>query len=788
MIEHPAYGSDPWSLCESELDLDVLEQAESIFALSNGHIGLRANLDEGDPAGLPGTYLNGFYEERPLPYAEAGFGYPQSGETIVNVTDGKIIRLLVDDEPFDVRYGSLQRHERTLDFREGTLRREVDWVSPAGQAVRIRSTRIVSFSQRAVAAVLYEVEPVGAPARIVVQSELVANEPATARQDDPRAAAALESPLVSERFLSRDTRAVLVHRTASSGLRVGAAIDHVVDGPEGTETSSDSFEDLARVTVATDLALGQRLRLVKFMAYGWSADRSVPAITDQVGAAIAEARFTGWDKLVRSQAEFLSEFWDTADVELDGDDELQQATRFAMFHVLQAAARAEGRAIGAKGLTGNGYDGHVFWDSEMFALFMLTYTFPAAVRDALCWRHTTLGAAQERASQLGLRGAAFPWRTITGRECSGYWPAGTAAFHINADVAAGVRSYIEATDDPEFERGAGLTLLAETSRLWRSLGHFDSAGGFRIDGVTGPDEYSALADNNTYTNLMARQNLLAAADVADRHPDAAEALGVDAAETESWRVAARSVVVPVNHDLGIHEQSEGFTHHEGWDFDATPDECYPLLLHYPYFQLYRRQVVKQADLVLALHVCSDEFTLEQKARNFAYYEPLTVRDSSLSACTQAVIAAETGHLELALDYFAEAALLDLHDFQRNTRNGLHLASLAGAWITAVAGFGGMRISGGQLGFAPRLPSELTRLAFGVRFRGSRVRVELTHEGVTYQLVEGDRITITHCGEMLWLEPGGEASRPVPDRPPTVPTRHPRGRAPRRRTAGGRRPS
>ncbi|MGZ4131359.1 MAG: glycoside hydrolase family 65 protein, partial [Actinomycetota bacterium] len=619
MIEHPAYGCDPWSLRESALDLEILEQAESIFALSNGHIGLRANLDEGEPAGLPGTYLNGFYEDRPLPYAEAGFGYPQSGETIVNVTDGKIIRLLVDDEPFDVRYGSLQRHERTLDFREGTLRREVEWVSPAGQAVRIRSTRIVSFSQRAVAAVLYEVEPVGAPARIVVQSELVANEPATARQDDPRAAAALESALVSERFLGRDTRAVLVHRTASSGLRVGAAMDHVVDGPEGTETSSDSFEDLARVTVATDLELGQRLRVVKFMAYGWSADRSVPAITDQVGAAIAEARFTGWDKLVRSQAEFLSEFWDTADVELDGDDELQQATRFAMFHVLQAAARAEGRAIGAKGLTGNGYDGHVFWDSEMFALFMLTYTFPVPVRDALCWRHTTLGLAQERAAQLGLRGAAFPWRTITGRECSGYWPAGTAAFHINADVAAGVRSYVEATDDPEFERGAGLTLLAETARLWRSLGHFDSAGGFRIDGVTGPDEYSALADNNTYTNLMARQNLLAAADVADRHPDAAAALGVDAAETESWRVAARSVVVPLNHELGIHEQSEGFTHHEGWDFDATPDDHYPLFMHYPYFQLYRRQVVKQADLVLALHTCSDEFTLEQKARNFAYY-------------------------------------------------------------------------------------------------------------------------------------------------------------------------
>jgi len=780
MIDHPAYGEDAWSLHERELHLDVLEQAETIFSLSNGHIGLRGNLDEGDPAGLPGTYLNGFHENRPLPYAEAGFGYPQSGETIVNVTDGKIIRLLVDDEPFDVRYGRLERHERTLDFRRGTLRREVDWVSPAGQGVRVTSTRLVSFIQRAVAAVLYEVEPIGDPARIVVQSELVANEPATSRQDDPRAAAALESPLISERSMSRETRAVLVHRTRSSGLRIGAAMDHIVEGPEGTETSTDSFDDLARVTVATDLDVGQRLRVVKFMSYGWSAQRALPAIADQVAAALAEARFTGWDKLVQLQADFLAEFWDVADVQLDGDAELQQAIRFAMFHVLQAAARAEGRAIGAKGLTGNGYDGHVFWDSEMFALFMLTYTFPQAVKDALCWRHSTIDLARQHAAQLGLRGAAFPWRTITGRECSGYWPAGTAAFHINADVAAAVRTYSEAVDDEPFERNAGLELLTETARLWHSLGHTDSAGGFRIDGVTGPDEYSALADNNTYTNLMAKRNLMAAADAAERYPEAAAQIGIADGEVDAWRVAARSIVVPVNHDLGIHEQSEGFTRHEGWDFDSTPEDSYPLFLHYPYFQLYRRQVVKQADLVLALHACHDEFTLEEKGRNFAYYENLTVRDSSLSAGTQAVIAAETGHLELALDYMADAALLDLHDAQHNTRNGLHLASLAGAWLAAAAGFGGMRVTRGRLSFDPRLPSELTRVAFGIRFHDSRLRVEITHDGVVYRLA-GDRITFSHCGETLTLEPGAEAHRGMPDRPPTVPVHQPRGRAPRRRS-------
>jgi alpha,alpha-trehalose phosphorylase len=364
MSDRRTFEVEPWSLREASLDLDVLAQTESVFALANGHIGLRANLDEGEPYGLPGTYLNSFYELRPLPYAEAGFGYPESGQTIVNVTNGKIIRLLVDDEPFDVRYGQLVAHERELDFRAGVLRRNVEWVSPAGTPVRIRSTRLVSFVQRTAAAVLYEVEPVDAPLRLVVQSELVANEPGPPQSADPRAAAALESPLQSEEFSHHGLRVALVHTTKRSGLRMAAGMDHVVEGPEGTQTTSESAQEVGRVTVASNVGAGQSLRLVKFLAYGWSSQRSLPAVRDLVVAALAEARLMGWDGLVAAQREYLDDFWDRADVELDGDTELQQAVRLALFHVLQAGARAEQRAIAAKGLTGPGYDGHTFWDTE----------------------------------------------------------------------------------------------------------------------------------------------------------------------------------------------------------------------------------------------------------------------------------------------------------------------------------------------------------------------------------------------------------------------------------------
>ena len=519
MIKQAAYGTEPWVLREKELDLDLLAQSESIFALSNGHIGLRGNLDEGDPHGLPGSYLNSVYEVRPLPYAEAGYGFPDAGQTVINVTNGKIFRLLVDDEPLDVRYGTVHSHERVLDLRAGTLARQLDWSSPAGARVRVSSVRMVSLTQRAIAAFSYTVEAVDAKLRLVIQSELVTNEEMPQRSGDPRLAAILESPLVSEEVGVTETpvpRAILVHRTKVSGLRVAAGMSHVITGPAKMVTHVEGRDDLARCVVAAEVAPGEKLQIIKFVGYGWSSQRSKPALVDQVGAALAAAQLTGWDGLLAEQRAYLDEFWDGADVEVDGDGEIQQAVRFGLFHILQAGARAEFRPIAAKGLTGTGYDGHTFWDTETFVLPVLTYTHPSAAGDALRWRHLILAEAKQHAIDLGLAGAAFPWRTIRGQECSGYWPAGTAAFHINADIANAVDRYLDATQDDKFEQEAGLELMVETARLWRSLGQHDAMGRFRIEGVTGPDEYSAIKDNNIYTNLMAQRNLSCAARLAEK--------------------------------------------------------------------------------------------------------------------------------------------------------------------------------------------------------------------------------------------------------------------------------
>jgi alpha,alpha-trehalose phosphorylase len=757
----------------------VLAQTESLLTLSNGHIGWRGNLDEGEPHGLPGSYLNGVFELRPLPYAERAYGNPESGQTIINVTNGKLIRLLVNDAPFDVRYGQVHSHERSLDFRAGVLNRRTEWESPAGSTVRVTSTRLVSLVRRSLAAICYEVEAIDRTTRIVVQSELVANEELPDPGGDPRAAAALGPALVERADAARGARAGLVHSTSTSGLIVASVMDHVVDGPDGTEVQSESFPHLARTTVSTTLEPGQRLRLIKLVAYGWSGSRSLPAVRDQADAALAAGMQAGWDALLAEQRSYLDGFWSTADVELEGDTAIQQAVRFSLFQVLQAGARAEGRAIGAKGLTGPGYDGHAFWDMDAFVLPVLTYTAPAATAHALRWRHTTLPLALDRARLLGLAGAVFPWRTIRGEECSGYWPAGTAAFHINADIAAAVIRYVAATGDVEFEHSVGIELLVQTARLWRSLGHHDGQGRFRIDGVTGPDEYSAVADNNVDTNLMAQQNLAGAADVAARHRDRARELGVDEEEMAGWRDAAAGMVIPFDETLGVHPQAEGFTAHQLWDFERTTGDQYPLLLHVPYFDLYRKQVVKQADLVLAMQFRPDAFTDVQKARNFAYYEALTVRDSSLSACVQAVIAAEVGHLDLAEDYLTEAALMDLDDLEHNTRSGLHLGSLAGVWTALVAGFGGMRHTGAEVRFAPRLPPGFTRLAFGLLLGGHRLRVEITRQAATYTLADGEPLQLLHHGRPVTVSAGSPVVCGIPDLPPAGPRpTQPSGRDPR----------
>ncbi len=763
MITHPAFRVGPWTLTEVAFSPEIVEQTETLFTVSNGHLGLRGNLEEGAPVGQPGTYLNGFYERRPNAFEQAPpSARVPNNETALNVTDGKVIRLRVDGDPLDVRSEGLRRHVRVLDMAAAELVRELEWRAPSGAIVEVRTRRLVSLVVPGLAAISYRVVVLEGEAEIELTSSLVANESMQVREDDPRAAAPLYGQVLLPRAArTRGRRLVAGYTTRASRLNLVTVADHVLDGPGA---GAESFKESAELGIVYRLALssGQAVTLTKLLAYEWSEHAPIEALAERAGLVVDRGLVLGYEGLAERQRAFAEAFWARTDVVVEGDPEVQQGVRFGLFQLLQAAAHAGERGIAAKGLTGQGYDGHRFWDSETFLVRILAHTTPAWARDLLGFRVRTLDRARARARSLNLDGALFPWRTISGEDVSSYFPEGLAAYHLGADIAHAVGVYVQCTGDEDFAAGSGAELLVETARLWMALGHADPArGAFCIDEVTGPDEYSALVDNNLYTNVMAARNLAAAARsvrrLAAERPDAHRALvagcGLRPGEVEAWERAAETMYLPYDEGRGIHAQDDAFLHHRAFDL-ASAEGKRPLLLFVHPLALYGRQVIKQADVVLALWLAGERFSIEDKRRDFAYYEPLTVHDSSLSAVAHAVVASEIGELDCAFGYLRRCALIDLDDLADDVRDGVHLAGAASGWSAVVEGLAGYR-GGGSIAFAPHLPPPLRRLAFALSLGGRRLEVEVGPESTRYRLVGEGPLAFEHHGVPVTLGASGE---------------------------------
>jgi alpha,alpha-trehalose phosphorylase len=768
VIRHHAFPVEGWAVRADGWHPETLAHCETVFSVSNGYLGLRGNLDEGAPAVQHGTFVNGFAETHPLVYPESAYGFAQTDQTMLNLADGKVIRLWVDGAPLDVREGT-EVHRQELDLRAGSLTRALVWRAPGGAAVRVRSTRLVSLTHRHLAVIRYEVEPVDGTADIVLSSELVSGEVDVLDGDDPREAAPDATALLPALAEDGGTRAVRAHVTRRSRMTVAAGMDHAIETTADLTLERRDAESRAAVVCSARLRPGVPLVLTKVLAYHTAREGTAAGLAHRVRGTLDAGLGEGFDALAAGQRAVLDDFWRRSDVVVHGDDALQQAVRFALFQILQASACLEGAGIAAKGLTGLGYGGQYFWDMETYVLSTLVYVDPPAARRALVWRHSILPAARRRARTLAQRGALFPWRTIDGEEASGYFPAGTAAYHIDADVAHAVRKYADVTGDRDFLFGPGAEILVETARMWASLGfHSERDGLFHIHGVTGPDEYTAIVNDNAYTNLMARENLLDAARVVERMagdaPEALEALRdrvtLEPREPAEWRRAAEAMCVPYDEELGVHGQDAGFLRLAPWDFAGTPRSHHPLLLHYHPLVLYRHAVIKQADLVLAMLLRSEAFTDEEKRRNFDHYEPLTTGDSSLSACIQSIVAAEVGHLELAYEHLEASARVDLDDLAHNVRDGIHIAAMAGTWKALVHGFGGLRQAHGRLRFRPRLPARIEGIDFRIGFRGRTLAVEVRHGSATYRVEEGEALTVTHHGEEITLTPGTPVSAPI----------------------------
>lgn len=771
------YPVDEWRIVEKRFASRYLEQSETIFTLANGYMGIRGAFEEGRPAFQNGTFINGFHETTPIVYAETAYGFAETAQTMLNVLDAKRMRLFVDDEPFFVEHATLLGFERVLNMREGRLERSILWEMASGKRVEIRSVRLVSFQHRHLAAVDYEVVVHNAEAPLVLISEMVlppnsmgdeadragSQEPDAGKIDPRRSRSFAERVLLPALHRCEDQRIILGHRTRNSRMTITCGMDHAVQTDCAYSAEARCEEDRGEVVYTVTARPGRSFRITKYISYFTSHSAPVYELADRTMRTLMRSTAGGWRNLCDSQRRYMQDFWRRSDIRITGDMRVQQSLRWNLFQLLQASARVEGAGIGARGLTGQTYEGHYFWDTEVYVLPFLIYTSPRIAGNLLRFRYSMLPAARRRARQVGEKGALFPWRTINGEEASAYYAAGTAQYHINADIVHAIRKYVQMSGDSDFLTRYGAEILVETARLWLSLGFYSDRNGgrFCINGVTGPDEYNTVVDNNLFTNLMARENLRYAAEVLtmlqkqapERYAALADRTGFIPEEAEDWRKAGEAMYIPYNEELGIHPQDDNFLNKQLWDLESEPEENFPLLLHYHPLVIYRHRVIKQADVVLALFLLGDSFSAEEKRRNFDYYDPLTTGDSSLSVCIQSIIAAENGYGEEAFEYFRYAVLMDLADIGGNVRDGVHVASIGGTWMAVVYGLAGMRDYGGSISFDPRLPIQWEAIRFSLAVRGSELEVEFVQGQATYRLRKGPELSIRHQDKEKVLREG-----------------------------------
>lgn len=765
----------PWRIIESTYQPTVKAHQATLFSLANGYLGIRASHEDdplsqdGSSDGVAGTYMNGFYEVGPIQYHESAFGFADTSETIQNIANALPIELLVDGERFSIddayKTGQLLEYERSLAMSYGQLERRLLWRTKLGKRIRIDSRRLLSLTQPHLACLVYRVTLLDSEeAEVQIASTLDGWTRNRTGTSDPRVAQVSADKglrlLDAHASVERQRLAVL-QETWESGMSVACAVSHHYSGltaVASTESSLDTIPKRPQLHYSGVTQPLQTIEIHKYIAYADTIDRA-EQLSDQ-------ARQAGYHQLRFEQEGFLTEAWKQAHIRIQGDLRLQQGLNFSLFHLIQNGIRIEDgeheplRSIAAKGLSGEGYEGHYFWDTEMYLFPFYLYTEPKVAKTLLEYRYAILPQARERAKLMHHnRGALYPWRGISGRECSAYYPAGTAQAHINADIAFAVVQYYEATDDIDYLWDKGMEMLIEMAIFYLDLGYMDPLRGFVINAVTGPDEYSAIVNNNYYTNLSSKRLFEAVLRIMKQLGEVdskrLEQLMVDLSYdkdtlTESLKDAAARMYLPMSDELDLPLQDDAVLDRKPWDFMGTPKDQYPLLLHSHPLVIYRHRVSKQADLILAQSLWPDAFTEQQRERAFRFYELHTTHDSSLSTSIYSIAANHLGLEDKAYRYFMETSRLDLDNTHGNTADGLHLANMGGNWLALVRGYAGMRVIDGQLHFNPQLPKAWSSIRFKLRFKGSLIELRMTHEQTQYSLLEGAALEITHQGERVLL--------------------------------------
>ena len=732
-----------------ELTEGELTHQETLFHNANGYIGVRGCFEEGYPAGtdsMRGMYVNGMYDITDMKQAEQLCNLVNEKETMLNVADTQTIYLRIDDETFSMFEGQVSGYKRLLNMEEGYTLRSLRWTSPKGKTLDIEIKRMTSFYQLSLFTIEYRVTPVNFNGEITFESWHRCDVRNYCNPKDPRMAAESPEYLKKEDCIVKDNASFISSRTKKSDLVVGCGVSHKVSAPAETELTVGEEGRFALYKIRCKAEEETPITLIKYTVFADSVRFADPMAVLQ--ADLKKAMDQKLSFFYAEQKKYLDAFWNRSEMEIVGDDALNRAAAFNMYELLQSAPKDPYCSIAAKGLSGEGYEGHYFWDTEMYMVPFFVLTNPDLAREILIYRYKTLPKARINAGLLGHRkGALFPWRTITGVECSGYYVSGSAAYHINGDIAYAVVNYFNHTRDLDFMAQYGAEILIETARLWLDTGNYYE-GKFMIHDVTGPDEYTCMVNNNYFTNCGAKFNLNWAVKImellkeSDGYRELVERLDVKEEELAEFAKAARYMYLPYDKKTGINPQDDSFLQKKVWDLSKTPKEKLPLLMHYHPLCIYRYQVLKQADTVLAYYLYEKEQSREVMERSFAYYEPITTHDSSLSTCVYSIVASQLGQQEKAYEYFGDSARLDLENLHKNTRDGVHTANMGGCYMAIVNGFGGLRISYEGISLKPFIPAKWESYSFKFKYTRSLIKADIDREHVTLTLKEGDEVQVT----------------------------------------------
>ena len=730
----------------TKFDKENIPHNETLFTIGNGNLGLRGDTEEKEGTYHKGTYINGFFDSETILYGEVAYGYAKNHETILNLPDPKRIELSIDGKQFGAE--GIKNQKLELDEETGILTRTADWKNGESE-IHLETQRLASFVHPDCAVIKYRITNTSAKKE---SCQIVSCIDTTAQnimgEDDPRVGAKFRhKPLIIDEAKSADGNISFSAHTQNSGFKLEGFVVNKLIAEKGIELKSEKSdmirEDIPYVVSNFDLEAGKTAVLYKFITYVWGKTLSESAEKNCLQFATG-----GFEKACVEQKQFLDEFWKVAQIKIDGDLESEEALHFNLFHLLQSSGRSGKVSIAAKGLTSEGYEGHYFWDTESYVCPVFTYTAPKVAKKLLEYRASILDKAKARAAELNLKGALYPWRTIDGEETSAYFPAGTAQYHIDADIIFALNRYLNAHEkEYGFDKNAIEQMSAETARMWLSLGAFipHKNNQFCINDVTGPDEYTAIVNNNAFTNLMARENLEISI--------ARSGKAATSEEKAQWKKAADNMYIPFDKESGVYPQDDSFMDKPDWDFENSPRSMYPLLMHYHPLEIYRYRVLKQPDLVLAQYLLSGRFTKAEKIRNFNFYEKYTTGDSSLSNCIMSIMAAETGDTKKAFDYFNKTVRMDIDDVNGNSRDGIHTACMAGSWMSVVYGFAGFRDYNGVYSFDPKLPNGWNKLSFNLAIKGCIVNVTVTQNKVSYKLAGGQALELVHRNESFCLKSG-----------------------------------